>query len=153
MGAAEASLYRYRRAIVRLLCRTRTIEGFASGSALALLAAVGRYLCVLGGLVTLAAVGGSAAGLLRSTPHTMMLGAAVVALGGALFVALLLLALGSRYPPLVVLTAALAVNLEVLARPDTVLDSALAPAVTTAALFAILLGWSGIWLANPICHQ
>lgn len=153
MGAAEAGLYRYRRAILRLLCRTHTIKGFAGGSVPALLAAVGTYLGVLGGLVALAAVGGSAASLFRPSHHTVMLGAAVVALGGALFVALLLLALGSRYPPLIVLAAALAVNLGVLAGSGTALDSALAPAVTAATLFAVLLAWAGIWLANPLCHQ
>lgn len=153
MGAAEAGLYRYRRTILRLLCRTHTIEGFSGGSVPALLAAVGTYLCVLGGLVTVAAAGGSAAGLLRPSPHTVMLGAAVVALGGALFVALLLLALGSHYPPLVVLAAALVVNVGVLAGPGTAPDSALAPAVTAATLFTVLLGWAGIWLANPVRHQ
>ena len=149
MGAAESCLYRYRRAILRLLCRTHTIEGFAGGSVPVLLAVVGSYLCVLGGLVTLAVAGGSVIGLLRPTPHTVLLGAAIVALGGALFVALLLLALGSRYPALVVLAAALAMNLGFPAGSGT----ALALAVTAATLFAALLAWAGTWLANPVCHQ
>ena len=94
MGAAEWSLYRYRRDVQALLERCRTPHRFRSPARRVLLGAVLRYLAVAAVLIaaTVAVLRGSVADTAVGT--AAVLGASYLALGGALFLALLLQALG-----------------------------------------------------------
>ncbi len=95
MGAAEWSLYRYRRDVQALLERCRTPRQFGPGAQRVLLGAVLRYLAVAAALVatTVAVLRAAAADTALGT--AAVLGVSYLALGGALFLALLLQALGA----------------------------------------------------------
>jgi hypothetical protein len=108
MGAAEWSLIWYRRRTQRLLRGTRSLPAFATRARLMLLAALVQYQ-VAATLLTVAVVAvASATRLVR--PHWELLPevAAYLALGGAMFLALLLQAFGSRTFPLIACCVALA---------------------------------------------
>jgi hypothetical protein len=95
MGAAEWSLYRYRRDVEALLQRCRTPREFGPRARRILLGAVLRYLAAAALLVaaTVAALPGPTG--LGSAAGVMYVCASYLLLGGALFVALLLQALGA----------------------------------------------------------
>jgi hypothetical protein len=90
MGAAEWSLYRYRRDVQALLDRCRTVAEFGPGARRVLLGAVLRYLAVAAVLIaaTVAVLPGPVG------TDIVVLCASYLTLGSALFVALLLQALG-----------------------------------------------------------
>ena len=92
MGAAEWSLYRYRRDVHALLQRCRTVGEFGPGARTVLLGAVLRYLGVAAVLIAATVV--VLHGSLADPWSAVRLCLSYLALGGALFVALLLQALG-----------------------------------------------------------
>ena len=96
MGAAEWMLIWFRRRTQRLLRSTREPRAFATGSRLTLLAALLLYLAVTAALT--AAVTAVAVGTRLAHPDLGVLPqvAAYLAVGGAMFTALLLQAFGSR---------------------------------------------------------
>jgi len=108
MGAAEWMLIWFRRRTQRLLRSTREPRAFATGSRLTLLAALLLYLAVTAALT--AAVAAVAAGTRLAHPDLEVLPqvAAYLAVGGAMFTALLLQAFGSRVVPLACCAVALA---------------------------------------------
>jgi len=108
MGAAEWMLIWFRRRTQRLLRSTAEPRAFATGVRLALLAALLLYLAVTAGLT--AAVAAVAAGTRLAHPDLTVLPqvAAYLAVGGAMFTALLLQAFGSRLVPLACCAVALA---------------------------------------------
>ncbi len=108
MGAAEWMLIWFRRRTQRLLRSTAEPRAFATGVRLALLAALLLYLAVTAGLT--AAVAAVAAGTRLAHPDPTVLPqvAAYLAVGGAMFTALLLQAFGSRVVPLACCALALA---------------------------------------------
>lgn len=92
MGAAEWSLYRYRRDVHALLQRCRTVGEFGPGARAVLLGAVLRYLGAAAVLIAATVV--VLHGSLADPWSAVRLCLSYLALGGALFVALLLQALG-----------------------------------------------------------
>ena len=89
MGAAEWLLYRYRSGTRRLLQRTRRVEDFAAGAWWQLGVTVARYLLCTAALMAATRELGAVVGL--SPQWTSLLAyAAYLALGGTLFLALLL---------------------------------------------------------------
>jgi len=108
MGAAEWMLIWFRRRTQRLLRSTREPRAFATGSRLTLLAALLLYLAVTAALT--AAVTAVAVGTRLAHPDLGVLPqvAAYLAVGGAMFTALLLQAFGSRVVPLACCAVALA---------------------------------------------
>jgi hypothetical protein len=108
MGAAEWMLIWFRRRTQRLLRSTSEPRAFAAGARLALLAALLAYLAVTALLTaTVAAV---AVGTRLGHPDLTVLPqvAAYLAVGGAMFSALLLQAFGDRVVPLACCAVALA---------------------------------------------
>ena len=108
MGVAEWLLIWFRRRTQRLLRGTRTLLAFATRARLALLTALALYLLATAALIVAAAWIASAARLIH--PHWAVLpeAGAYLALGGAMFLALLLQAFGNRVVPLTACGAALA---------------------------------------------
>ena len=108
MGAAEWTLAWFRRRTQRLLRATREVPAFARRARLALLAALLQYLAAAALLTAVVVAVATAARLIH--PHWAIAPqiAAYLALGGAMFVALVLQAFGSRIFPLIACAAALA---------------------------------------------
>ncbi len=111
MGAAESSLIWYRRRTQRLLRATRDLRGFATRARLVLFAALLQYLTAAVLLTT--AVVTVAAATRLAHPHWTALPqlVAYMALGGAMFLALLLQAFGGAAFPLIACAVALAFEL------------------------------------------
>lgn len=109
MGAAEWSLYWYRRQVRGLLQAARTVGQFAPRARLALLGAVARY---FGAVVLLicATLAVAMAGRIRLDWTVVRTGGSYLALGCALFVALLLQAVGTGLFTLVACAAVLGVE-------------------------------------------
>ena len=146
MGAAEWSLLWYRRRTQRLLRETTQTRVFAAKARLALLAALLQYLAVAAVLVALTVAVASAAGIV--TPHLSYLPqlAAYGALGGAMFLALMLQAMGLRTFPLV--ASAIALVFEILARDFGVL----AQIVACTELFVVLGIYAAVMLGRAVRH-
>jgi hypothetical protein len=146
MGAAEWTLIWFRRRTQRLLRTTRELRVFATRARLALLAAVTQYLTAA--VVLTAAVITAAAETRLVHPHWTALPqiAAYLALGGAMFLALLLQAFGSRIFPLVACAAALA--FEVAYRGLGVP----AQLVACTELLIVLAGYAALVLGSAIRH-
>jgi hypothetical protein len=108
MGVAEWTLVWFRRRTQRLLRATREVPVFAYRARLTLLTALLQYLTAAALLTATAVAVTTAAHLIH--PHWAIAPqiAAYLALGGAMFVALLLQAFGSRIFPLTTCAAALA---------------------------------------------
>jgi hypothetical protein len=108
MGVAEWLLIWFRRRTQRLLRRTRSLLAFTTRARLALLTALALYLLATAALIFAVAWIASAARLVH--PHWAVLpeAGAYLALGGAMFLALLLQAFGNRVVPLIACGAALA---------------------------------------------
>ena len=124
MGAAEWSLYRYRRDVQALLDRCRTVAEFGPGARRrACIAAVLRYLAVAAVLIaaTVAVLPGPV------SADAAVLCASYLALGAALFVALLLQALGVGARTGLACRAALALEAALAARRDRRRDVGPAP--------------------------
>ncbi len=108
MGVAEWTLVWFRRRTQRLLRATREVAAFAYRARLTLLTALLQYLTAAALLTAAVVVVAIAAHLIH--PHWAIAPqiAAYLALGGAMFVALLLQAFGSRMFPLIACAVALA---------------------------------------------
>jgi hypothetical protein len=140
MGAAEWSLYRYRRGVQALLERCRTPRQFGPGARRVLLGAVLRYLAAAAALI--AATTAVLRGFVPATAvgTTLVLGLSYLVLGGALFLALLLQALGGGAGTGIACGAALGLEAAlVLGPPVGVLDVATAQLIASALLFGGLV--------------
>ena len=146
MGAAEWLLVWFRRRTQRLLRQTRSVTAFAVQARLALLAALAQYLLVSAALIAIAVTVAGAARLVQPLWEVLPASGAYLALGGAMFLALLLQAFGSRVLPLAACAAALA--FEVLWRglgvPGQVASS--------AALLGVLAGYSVLQMGSAVRH-
>jgi hypothetical protein len=112
MGAAEWLLFRYRAQLHGLAGRAGTLTAFTRRARLALAGAVGGYLAILAGLTALVSAAGTATGAFTLGPG---LAATSVALGGALFTALVLRSFGFAWIVLTGCAAALGGQLAALA--------------------------------------
>ena len=146
MGGAEWILISYRRRTQRLLRTTGEVRVFATRARLVLLAALLQYLAVVTLLTT--AVMAIAAGTRLTHPHWADLPqiTAYLLLGGAMFMALLLQAFGSRTFPLIACAAALA--LELACRGLGVS----AQIVACTELLLVLAGYAGLVLGRAVRH-
>lgn len=147
MGAAEWSLYWYRRKTQRLLRSTAHLDGFARAARLVLLNAVLQYLAAAC-LLTGAAIAVAAKTGLVPPQEPVMAGlVAYLALGGAMFVALLLQAFGVRRVTLLACAAALAY---VVLFSDR---GASAQVVAYAGLFGFLGAYAAVVLGRAVRHM
>jgi hypothetical protein len=146
MGAAEWSLIWYRRRTQRLLRGTRSLPAFATRARLVLLAALVQYQAAAT-LMTAAVVAVASATRLVH-PHWALLPeiAAYLALGGAMFLALLLQAFGSRTFPLIACVLALA--FEIAWRHLGVLGQIAA----CTELLLVLAGYAALKLGRAVRH-
>jgi hypothetical protein len=144
MGAAEWRLIWYRRRIQRVLARTRQLGEFAERAGGVLLVELLQYLIVLvalaGAIVTVAI----RAKLVEVDSAAIIQIAAYIALGGAMFVSLLLQAFGSRIFPLV--SCAIALGAEIFFRGRWELGQI----VVCVDLLLALLGYAIIVLGNVV---
>jgi hypothetical protein len=141
MGVAEWSLLRYRRRTQRLLHSTRELGKFGRRARLALLLALLEYLAGAVAL-TAAAVGvATVTGFVHPSGAVMPEVGTYLALGAALFLALLLQAVRARWLPLAVAAAALAleVTFRNLGLPVQV-GAAVGLLVVVAGYAAVILG-------------
>jgi hypothetical protein len=146
MGAAEWMLIWFRRRTQRLLHTTREVQAFAIRARLVLFAALLQYLTAAV-LLTAAVIAVAAASRLVN-PHWTALPqiAAYMALGGSMFIALLLQAFGSRAFPLIACTAALA--FEVAGRGLGVYGQI----VACTELLVVLAGYAALVLGRAVRH-
>ncbi len=146
MGAAEWILIWFRRRTQRLLRGTGDLLVFAARARLTLLAALLVYLAVTAALTAVAAA--AAAGTRLADPGLEVLPqvAAYLAVGGAMFTALLLQAFGSRVVPVACCAVALAA--ETVCRGGGVT----AQLVTCTGLLAGLAGYAALVLGSATRH-
>jgi len=146
MGAAEWALLWFRRRSQRLLRTTREMRAFAIGARLALLAALLRYLTTATALTAAVIAVGITTGLVH--PHWSVLPqvAAYLALGGAMFIALLLQAFGVSAFPLVACAAAL--GCEIAWRGLGVVGQI----VASVELLVVLAGYAALVLGSAMRH-
>ena len=146
MGAAEWILIWFRRRTQRLLRGTGDLLVFAARARLTLLAALLVYLAVTAALT--AVVAAAAAGTRLADPGLEVLPqvAAYLAVGGAMFTALLLQAFGSRVVPVACCAVALAA--ETVCRGGGVT----AQLVTCTGLLAGLAGYAALVLGSATRH-
>jgi hypothetical protein len=154
MGAAEWILVTYRRRMSELLRSTGSLEHFAARSRHVLVGSLLRYAGTAGALIALVAAGAIAAGLVRTQWTVVLESSAFLALGCALFVALILQAL--RVPSAVALLAcagALAVEVAFVAggAAGPVRLAGVELGVATA-LFGVLLGYGSVALSRAVRH-
>jgi len=107
MGAAEWLLFWFRRRTQGLLRATRELRAFAFRARLTLLGALLQYLAAAALLTAAALAAATEARLIHPHWTDLPQSAAYLALGGAMFLALLLQAFGSRTFPLIACTVAL----------------------------------------------
>ena len=146
MGVAEWTLVWFRRRTQRLLRATRDVRAFAHRARLTLLIALLQYLTAAALLTATTVAVATAAHLIH--PHWAIAPqiAAYLALGGAMFVALLLQAFGSRIVPLITCAAALA--FEVACRRLGVLGQLAA----CTELLVLLTGYAALVLGKAVRH-
>jgi hypothetical protein len=146
MGAAEWTLVWFRRRTQRLLRGSRELQAFALRARLALLAALLQYLSAAVVLTAAVIVAATAARLVQ--PHWTVLPQilAYLALGGGMFLALLLQAFGSRIFPLAACAAALAFEVAYrgLGLPIQL--------VACTELLIVLAGYAALVLASAMRH-
>ncbi len=146
MGAAEWTLIWFRRRTQRLLRNTRELRAFAARARLVLLAALLQYLgaavLLTVAVVTVAAETRLIHPQLAALPQVV----AYMALGGAMFLALLLQAFGSRAFPLV--ACALALSFEVVYRGFGVFGQI----VACTELLIVLAGYAAFVLGRAVRH-
>jgi hypothetical protein len=145
MGAAEWLLIWFRRRAQRLLRSTGEPRVFAAGTRRALMAALLRYLGVTAALTAAAGTAAAAARLVPAPPAALWQVAAYLALGGALFAALLLQAFGCRSVPLA--GCALALAAEIASR-----GGGAAQLLICGQLLTGLTGYAALVLASPARH-
>jgi hypothetical protein len=146
MGAAEWILIWFRRRTQRLLRGTGELRAFAARVRLTLLAALLLYLAVTAALTAVAAAAATAAQLAHPGQAVLPQVAAYLAVGGAMFTALLLQAFGSRMVPLACCAIALAA--EAVCRSGGVT----AQLVTCTGLLIGLAGYAAQVLGSAARH-
>ncbi len=146
MGAAEGSLLWYRRRTQRLLRTTRDLGAFGLRARLVLLAAVLQYVAAAAALIAAAVAIAGATGLAHPHRSDLPQLAAYLALAAAMFLALMLQALGSRIFPLVAASAALA--FEIVCRHLGVL----AQIVACTELVLVIGGFAVVVLGRAVRH-
>ena len=146
MGMAEWSLIWFRRRAQRLLRNTRSLRAFAGRARIVLFGALTQYL--LAAAVLMAVVVSVAGATKLVQPHWAILPevSAYLALGGAMFLALLLQAFGSRVFPL--LACAVALALEILWRDLGVVGQI----VACVELLVVLAGYATLTLGRAVRH-
>lgn len=151
MGAAELQLYRYRGRIFALLQRTRRLDAFTGGSRLVLARALGEYLGMA--TVLMAAVVGIAAAVGASPQWSDLPDfAGYVALGGALFLALLTQTCSGTTGVLVWCATALGAEF-LLALADPQAIAMRIQLLASLGLLAALLAHSGVVLGRASKHS
>jgi NDP-hexose 4,6-dehydratase len=146
MGAAEWSLLWYRRRMQQQVRTSRNVAEFGSRSRLVLVAALLQY---LGGAVALtgtAVLVATRTGLVHSNQAILPELAVYLALGGAMFIALLLQAFGDRGFPLAACAVALVI---VLACRSFGVTSQLA---AYCGLLVLLSGYAAVVLGRAVRH-
>jgi hypothetical protein len=146
MGAAEWMLVWYRRRSQRLLRRTRELRKFASRARLVLFAALLQYLAAAAALIAAVVAIAAGTGLVHPQWTVMPQVVAYLLLGGALFLALLLQAFGSRAFPLI--ACALALAFEVFYRGLGVFGQI----VACTELLIVLAGYAALVLGRAVRH-
>jgi hypothetical protein len=146
MGAAEWALVWFRRRTQRLLRTTRELQAFATRARLALAAALLQYLAAAAMLTAAILAVATRTQLVHSPWTALPQIAAYLALGGSMFLALLLQAFGSRIFPLV--TCALALAIEVAYRGWGVSVQL----VVCAELLVVLAGYAAMVLGSAVRH-
>jgi hypothetical protein len=146
VGAGEWFLLWYRRQTRELLRTVRDVAGFAQRATLVFADAVLQYMAAAAVVLCLAATVADRTGLLHLGWEALPAMTAYLALGTAMFVALLLQALGDRTVPLAVCAAALAA--EIGCRAAGWADQVTVPAVLTV----VLATYAAISLGNPVRH-
>lgn len=145
MGAAEWTLVWFRRRTQRLLRTCREPRTFARRSQLTLLAALVQYLSAAVLLTAAVCAVAVASHLVRLHWADMPQIIAYLALGGGMFVALLLQAFGARFFP--VAACAFALALEIACR-----GAMPAQVMTCLGLVVVLTAYAALVLANAIGH-
>jgi hypothetical protein len=146
MGAAEWMLIWFRRRTQRLLRNTRELRAFAIRTRMALFAAVLQYLTVTVLLVIAVVAVAIKARLVDPNWTVLPQITAYVALGGAMFTALLLQAFGSRIFPVAICAAALA--FEIVGRRLGVSGQI----VACTGLLVVLAGYAALVLGRAVRH-
>ena len=146
MGAAEWILIWFRRRTQRLLRGTGELRAFATRARLTLLAALLLYLAVTATLTAVVAAAAAMAQLSHPGLGVLPQVAAYLAVGGAMFTALLLQAFGSRVVPLACCAVALAA--EAVCRGGGVA----AQLVTCTQLLIGLAGYAALVLGSATRH-
>jgi hypothetical protein len=146
MGAAEWMLVWFRRRTQRLLRKTRELRAFAIRARLMLFAALLQYLTATVLLIIAVVAVATEARLVHPNWTVLPQLAAYMALGGAMFTALLLQAFGSRTFPLV--TCAVALACEVAGRRLEMF----AQIVACTGLLVVLAGYAALVLGRAVRH-
>jgi hypothetical protein len=146
MGAAEWSLLWYRRRTQRLLRETTQTKVFAVKSRLALVTALLQYLAVAVVLIALTVGVAVAAGIVEFKLDYLPQLASYLALGGAMFLALMVMAMGLRIFPLV--ASAIALAFAIVARDLGVL----AQIVAYTELFLVMGIYAAVMLGRAVRH-
>ncbi len=146
MGAAEWMLIWFRRRTQRLLRSTREPRVFAVRARLVLLGALLQYLTAAILLTAVVVAIAGLTGLVHLDATVLPQVVVYLALGGAMFVALLLQAFGCRIFPLIACAVALA--LEVVWRSLGVW----AQLVACAELLVVLVGYAALVLGRALRH-
>jgi hypothetical protein len=146
MGAAEWMLIWYRRRSQRLLRRTRELRKFASRARLVLFAGLLQYLAAAAALIVAVVAIAAWTGLVHPQWEVVPQIVAYLLLGGALFLALLLQAFGSRSFPLI--ACALALTFEVFYRGLGVFGQI----VACTELLIVLAGYAALVLGRAVRH-
>jgi hypothetical protein len=146
MGAAEWLLIWFRRRTQRLLRGTASLPAFAARARLALLAALAQYLLVTAALIAAVAWVASAAALADPDWTVAPEATVYLALGGGMFLALLLQAFGNRVVPVIACGAAL--GCEVACRGLGVPGQLAA----CAGLLIVLAGYGAVLMGTAVRH-
>jgi hypothetical protein len=146
MGAAEWLLVWFRRRTQRLLRSMRDLRPFAVRARLVLFAALAQYLAVAVLLTAAVVAVAAGTGLIAIQWSAVPQIAAYMALGGAMFVALLLQAFGSRAFPLAACSVALAFEIAYHG------FGAFGQIVACTELLIVLAGYAAMVLGRAVRH-
>lgn len=154
MGFAEWILLRYRRRLRRALLTRTGLRPFARAARAALVAAVACYLAALAGLAAAIAVPVALTGHPRwSAVPAAWIAGGHLCLGGAFFVALLLLSSGRSRGRTRAVLAALAAALAAEAPASLVADPRAVQCAAAALLFGALCAYALVALARATPHR
>jgi hypothetical protein len=146
MGAAESGLLWYRRRTQKLMRTISDIGSFGIRARLTMIAAVAMYVAAAAALMALTVVVADAIGLAHWQSGYLPQMVAYLMLGAAMFLALMLQALGSRIFPLVACGAALC--FEIVCRDLGVF----AQLVACGELLIVVGGFAAIVLGRAVRH-